>query len=45
MKFTDIDMDGSATVQLLGPGLNQLEHLMNNINQTYKASQLIALEQ
>ena len=36
VKFTDIDMDGIVTVQLHGPGLNQLEHLMTIINETYE---------
>ena len=38
MKFTDIDVDGIVTLQLVGPGLNQLDHLMNIINETYEVS-------
>ena len=36
MKFTDIDMNGDVTIQLVGPGLDQLEHLMTIINEAYE---------
>ena len=36
MRFTDIDVEGIVTLQLLGPGLNQLDHLMNIINEAYE---------
>ena len=38
VKFTDIDVDGVVTVQLPGPGLSQLEYLMNIINEQYEVS-------
>ena len=36
--LTDIDEDGIVTVQVCGPGVNQLQRLMTLINDKYKVS-------
>ena len=36
VTLTDIYMDGVVTVQLVGPGLDQLEHLMTIINEAFE---------
>ena len=35
VKLTDVDEDGVVSLQLIGPGLNCLQQLMNEINNAY----------
>ena len=35
VTLTDVDEDGVISIQLMGPGLNRLQQLMNEINDAY----------
>ena len=35
VTLTDVDEDGVISIQLMGPGVNRLQQLMNEINDAY----------